>query len=108
MTIANGDGSTSQEPEPEPEPDPNPTPDPTAYTVTWMANGSVHTTQSYALDGLGTLQLPTNPTPCSGWTFVGWIAESNYSNPFCPPAAYITAGSKVTANATYYAVFKKE
>lgn len=104
MTIANGDGSTSQEPEPEPDPEPSPE----VYTVTWMANGSVHTTQSYELDGSGTLQYPAAPTPCSGWTFVGWIAESNYSNPFCPPAAYITAGSKVTANATYYAVFKKE
>ena len=114
MTIANGDGSTSQEPEPEPEPepdpepDPEPEPDPTVYTVTWMANGSVHTTQSYALDGSGSLQYPADPTPCSGWTFVGWIAEANYNNPFCPPTEYITDGGSVTANATYYAVFKKE
>ena len=79
----------------------------TGYTVTWMANGSVHTTQTYAQNSK--LQLPEAPTPCPGYTFVGWTTEANYSNPFCQPAdLFTTATHKVTANLTYYAVFKKD
>ena len=78
----------------------------TIYTVTWMANGSVHTTQTYAQNS--DLQLPSAPTPCDGYTFVGWTTEANYSNPFCQPAdLFTTASHKVTSNLTYYAVFKK-
>lgn len=79
----------------------------TIYTVTWMANGSVHTTQTYAQNS--DLQLPAAPTPCDGYTFVGWTTEANYSNPFCQPAdLFTTASHKVTSNLTYYAVFKKD
>lgn len=80
----------------------------TIYTVTWMANGSVHTTQTYAQNS--DLQLPSAPTPsCDGYTFVGWTKEENYSNPFCQPSdLFTTASGKVTSDATYYAVFKKD
>ena len=78
----------------------------TIYTVTWMANGSVHTIQTYAQNSK--LQLPTAPTPCAGYTFVGWTTEANYSNPFCAPGDIFTSAThKVTSNLTYYAVFKK-
>ena len=79
----------------------------TGYTVTWMANGSVHTTQTYAKNS--DLQLPSAPTPCAGYTFVGWTTEANYSNPFCAPGDIFTSAThKVTSNLTYYAVFKKD
>ena len=80
----------------------------TIYTVTWMANGSVHTTQTYAQNS--DLQLPSASTPsCDGYTFVGWTTEANYSNPFCAPDGLFTsANHKVTSNLTYYAVFKKD
>lgn len=98
MTISDVAGA---EPEPDPEPDPN------VYTVTWMTNGSVYSTRTYAQDS--NLQLPSAPTPCSGWTFVGWTTEANYSNPFCQPSdLFTTASGKVTSNLTYYAVFKKQ
>lgn len=102
MTISDVAGST-----PDPDPDPDPEPDPNVYTVTWMANGSVHTTQTYAQNS--DLQLPSAPTPsCDGYTFVGWTTEANYSNPFCQPADLFTsANHKVESDLTYYAVFKK-
>lgn len=95
MTISDVAGA-------EPEPDPN------VYTVTWMANGSVHTTQTYAQNSK--LQLPSASTPsCDGYTFVGWTTEANYSNPFCQPAdLFTTASGEVISNVTYYAVFKKD
>lgn len=79
------------------------------YTVTWMANGSVHSTRTYNANGTQSLILPADPTPCDGWTFVGWTTEPDYSNPFCQPSdLFTTASGKVTSDATYYAVFKKQ
>ena len=101
MTISDDAGST-------PEPEPDPEPDPATYTVTWMANGAVYRTATYNTNGSENIQLPTAPTPCDGYTFVGWTTEENYSNPFCQPADLFTsANHKVTSNLTYYAVFKK-
>ena len=92
-----------------PEPEPDPEPDPATYTVTWMANGSVHSTRTYNANGTQSLVLPPAPTPCDGYTFVGWTTEANYSNPFCQPSdLFTTASGKVTSNVTYYAVFKKQ
>ena len=89
-------------------PDPDPEPDPATYTVTWMANGAVHATATYNINGTQTISVPAAPTPCDGYTFVGWTTEANYSNPFCQPAdLFTTASHKVTSNLTYYAVFKK-
>ncbi len=102
MTISDDAGST-------PEPEPDPEPDPATYTVTWMANGAVHHTATYNINGTQTIQLPAAPTPCAGYTFVGWTTEANYSNPFCQPGDLFTsANHKVTSNLTYYAVFKKD
>ena len=86
-----------------PEIDPN-----NAYTVTWMANGSQFATATY--DEGAKLVLPnTNPTACSNtMEFVGWTAIRDYQNPFCPPTDlfHTAEGKTVTANITYYAVYK--
>ena len=105
MTISDVAGNT---PDPDPEPEPDPEPDPATYTVTWMANGAVYRTATYNTNGTQTIQLPTAPTPCDGYTFIGWTTEANYSNPFCAPDDIFTSAThKVTSNLTYYAVFKK-
>lgn len=102
MTISDDAGST-------PEPEPDPEPDPATYTVTWMANGAVYRTATYNINGTQTISVPAAPTPCDGYTFVGWTTEANYSNPFCQPADLFTSAThKVTTNLTYYAVFKKD
>lgn len=92
-----------------PDPNPDPEPDPATYTVTWMANGAVHHTATYNTNGTQTISVPSAPTPCDGYTFVGWTTEANYSNPFCAPGDLFTSTThKVTSNLTYYAVFKKD
>ena len=102
MTISDDAGST-------PEPEPDPEPDPATYTVTWMANGAVYRTATYNTNGTQTISVPTAPTACDGYTFVGWTTEANYSNPFCAPGDIFTSAThKVTSNLTYYAVFKKD
>ena len=73
------------------------------YTVTWMASGSQHAVVTY--DEGSKLTLPaTNPTGCSEREFVGWIAANSYSHATVAPE-FITPGSTVDANATYYAVY---
>ena len=105
MTISDVAGNT---PDPDPEPEPDPEPDPTTFTVTWMANGAVYTTATYNTNGTQTISVPADPTPCDGYTFVGWTNQANYANPFCAPNDLFTSAShKVTTNLTYYAVFKK-
>ena len=108
MTISDVAGNT---PDPDPEPEPDPEPDPTTFTVTWMANGAVHHTATYNINGTQTISVPADPTPCDGYTFVGWTNQANYANPFCAPNDLFTsAKDKVTDNPdnlTYYAVFKK-
>ena len=102
MTISDDAGST-------PEPEPDPEPDPATYTVTWMANGAVYRTATYNTNGTQTISVPTAPTACDGYTFVGWTTEPNYSNPFCQPGDLFTsANHKVESDLTYYAVFKKD
>ena len=91
------------------EPEPDPGPDPATFTVTWMANGAVHHTATYNINGTQTIQLPAAPTACPGYTFVGWTTEANYSNPFCTPDDLFTsANHEVESDLTYYAVFKKD
>ena len=105
MTISDVAGNT---PDPDPEPEPDPEPDPTTFTVTWMANGAVHHTATYNINDTQTISVPADPTPCDGYTFVGWTNQANYANPFCAPHDLFTsAKDKVTDNLTYYAVFKK-
>lgn len=74
----------------------------TQYTVTWMASGSQYAKVTYT-EG-DKLALPDNPTGCSEREFVGWIAANSYSHATVAPE-FITAGSTVDANATYYAVY---
>ena len=81
------------------------------FRVTWIANGEVLTdanaTHAYT-SGDALLMPSTEVNACSGMEFVGWTAIKDYQNPFCPPAdLFHTAEDKtVTANITYYAVFK--
>ena len=81
------------------------------FRVTWIANGEVLTdaqaTRAYS-EG-DALQLPsTEVGDCNGKVFVGWTAIRDYSNPFCPPADLFDSaeGRTITANITYYAVYK--
>lgn len=74
----------------------------TQYTVTWMASGSQYAKVTYT-EG-DKLALPANPTGCSEREFVGWIAANSYSHATVAPE-FITPGSTVDANATYYAVY---
>lgn len=74
------------------------------HTVTWVACGTTFKTEQY-VDG-DPLVLPS-PAPganTEGKTFYGWIAEENYTGADAPTT--ITAGGAVTADATYYAVYK--
>ena len=80
--------------------------------VTWIANGEVLTdanaTHAYTSDE-ALLMPSTEVSACSNtMEFVGWTAIKDYQNPFCPPSdLFDTAEDKtVTANITYYAVFK--
>ena len=81
------------------------------FRVTWIANGEVLTdanaTHAYT-SGDALLMPSTEVNACSGMEFVGWTAIKDYQNPFCPPAdLFHTAEDKtVTANITYYAVYK--
>ena len=81
------------------------------FRVTWIANGEVLTdanaTHAYT-SGDALLMPSTEVNACSGMEFVGWTAIKDYQNPFCPPTdLFHTAEDKtVTANITYYAVFK--
>ena len=79
-----------------------------SLVVQWVVDGVVAHSDSYNTDGTQTIQLPADPTPCDGYTFVGWTNQANYANPFCAPDDLFTSAShKVTTNLTYYAVFKK-
>lgn len=78
-------------------------------TITYKANGSTVTTQTYARGG--TLAFPASGPngdtySCTGKTFVGWVGEANknYSHATTAPT-YATAGGPVTTAETYYAVF---
>ena len=79
--------------------------------VTWIADGVVLTdseaTHRYT-SGDALIMPSTEVGAGNGKEFVGWTAIKDYQNPFCPPAdLFETAeGKKVTANITYYAVYK--
>ena len=81
------------------------------FRVTWIANGEVLTdaNATHAYSSGDALKMPsTEVNACSGMEFVGWTAIKDYQNPFCPPTdLFDTAeGKTVTANITYYAVYK--
>ena len=79
--------------------------------VTWIADGVVLTdseaTRRYT-SGDALIMPSTEVGATNGKVFVGWTAIKDYQNPFCPPDdLFDTAeGKTVTANITYYAVYK--
>ena len=79
--------------------------------VTWIADGVVLTdaeaTYRYT-SGEGLKMPSTEVGGTNGKEFVGWTAIKDYQNPFCPPGDLFNSpdGKKVTADITYYAVYK--
>lgn len=74
------------------------------HTITWMADGSTHGEAATYLDD-ETLALPESaPEACQGSAFMGWTAIENYYHATDAPT-YVTAGSAVTTDAIYYAVY---
>lgn len=79
--------------------------------VTWIADGVVLTDAeaTYRYTSGDALKMPsTEVGGTNGKEFVGWTAIKDYQNPFCPPAdLFSSPGDKtVTADITYYAVYK--
>lgn len=81
------------------------------FGVTWIADGVVLTDAeaTHRYENGDALQMPsTEIGACNGKEFVGWTAIKDYQNPFCPPADLFNSPDlkTVTADITYYAVFK--
>ena len=81
------------------------------WGVTWMADGVVLTDAeaTHRYTSGDALKMPsTEVVGTNGKEFVGWTAIKDYQNPFCPPAdLFNSPGDKtVTADITYYAVYK--
>lgn len=79
--------------------------------VTWIADGVVltDTVATYRYEENEALKMPsTEVGGTNGKEFVGWTAIKDYQNPFCPPGDLFNSpdGKKVTADITYYAVYK--
>jgi hypothetical protein len=75
---------------------------PVTHVVKYFACGDEYVSQTYA-DG-EMLVLPQNPAGNDGKAFYGWIATEHYTGASAP--TLITAGSAVTEDANYYAVYK--
>ena len=79
--------------------------------VTWMVDGVALTdaeaTHRYT-SGDALIMPSTEVGTTNGKEFVGWTAIKNYQNPFCPPADLFNSPEEktVTADVTYYAVFR--
>lgn len=79
--------------------------------VTWIADGVV-LTDAEAIhrynNGEALIMPSTEVGGTNGKEFVGWTAIKDYQNPFCPPEdLFSSPGDKtVTADITYYAVYK--
>lgn len=81
------------------------------FGVTWIADGVVltDTVATYRYEEDEALKMPsTEVGGTNGKEFVGWTAIKDYQNPFCPPGDLFNSpeGKKVTADITYYAVYK--
>ena len=79
--------------------------------VTWIADGVVltDTEATHRYTSGEALKMPsTEVGGTNGKEFVGWTAIKDYQNPFCPPTDMFNSpdGKKVTADITYYAVYK--
>jgi M6 family metalloprotease-like protein len=83
------------------------------FGVTWIVDGIILTDAqaTHRYNSGEALKMPSTEISAGyGKEFVGWTAIKDYQNPFCPPADLFTSpGDKtVTANITYYAVYKKK
>ena len=81
------------------------------FGVTWIADGVVLTDAeaTHRYENGDALQMPsTEIGACNGKEFVGWTAIKDYQNPFCPPEDLFSSPEDkfVTADITYYAVYK--
>lgn len=79
--------------------------------VTWIADGVVLTDEAAThryTSGEQLIMPSTEVGGTNGKVFVGWTAIKDYQNPFCPPADLFNSpdDKTVTANITYYAVYK--
>ena len=71
--------------------------------VTWMADGVLFD-QTVATRGILTLPATTPDGCANGKVFVGWTSEENYESADTAPT-FVKAGTSLTADATYYAVY---
>ena len=73
------------------------------FTATFYANGSKFAEKSgYAGDAIPDL---SDPTPCEGYTFVGWLTTTLDETTTNPSATAVT--TIPASNTTYYAVYKR-
>ena len=83
----------------------------TSYDVTWVSNGTTHTTTSVNSGSKPT--FPSTPTSCdaTSTTFIGWTTAewTGKINDVSAKVIYKTADAMptVSADVTYYAVFAK-
>ena len=77
---------------------------PANVTATFMNGGTTYATRS----GLGgsTISGVANPTPCDGYTFVGWSTNQYAANNTSAPTIDYT-GTFPYSNVTYYAVYSQ-
>lgn len=77
----------------------------TSYSVTWMANGSTY--HSATVQSGASPSVPTAPDNCSSSRiFMGWTAQSGYSNASSAPGdLFTTTAPTVSSNTTFYAVY---
>jgi len=73
------------------------------HTITWVACGETFKTEQVRDGAALVLPSPAPATNTAGKAFYGWIADENYTGTDAP--ATISAGTAVTADATYYAVY---
>ena len=79
-------------------------PKPVTFTVVWMANGSELIRET--VNSGERPVLPAAPMACAGRQFVGWTAQSSYSDEAdAPEDLFTTAAPAISADITFYAVF---
>lgn len=79
-------------------------PKPVTFTVVWMANGSELSRET--VNSGERPVLPAAPMACDGRQFVGWTAQSSYSDEAdAPEDLFTTTAPAISADITFYAVF---
>lgn len=78
------------------------------YTVYWIADGDTIQTQEYYANDALVLPAEETVVTCEGLQFIGWTEIANFYDPFATPADLFNTSNdqKVTANASYFAVYK--